>query len=138
MKEKIRSLDSNLKTLFLLIILLAVVTLALVPLYVLGNPEYPNGLLLGGLVAAIFQLITYFVSKSGEGKKIMWGLIIVMTIRLLVIAGVLVLVGYLFYQQDIKIFHVLTVGAGYLLGSLSMSIVYLFNRQKGEKVSGNL
>lgn len=132
MKEKWRHLNIYIKALSLDLCALLVITLGMIPLWINHLPDIPQGLLLGGLYGVLCLLVMFLVTnKENENKKLV-GTIIVIISRLLILAGILLLVGYLYYVKDVKMFNIFAVVGGYLLSTISLTLSHLIFKEEEE------
>lgn len=132
MKEKWRHLNIYIKALSLDLCALLIITLGMIPLWINHLPDIPQGLLLGGLYGVLCLLVMFLVTnKENENKKLV-GTIIVIISRLLILAGILLLVGYSYYVKDIKIFNIFAVVGGYLLSTISLTLNHLIFKEEEE------
>ncbi len=133
MKKKWRHLNIYIKALSLDLCALLVINLGMIPLWINHLPDIPQGLLLGGLYGVLCLLVMFLVTnKENEDKKLV-GTIIVIIARLLILAGILLLVGYLYYVKDIKIFNIFAVVGGYLLSTISLALSHLIFKEEEEE-----
>lgn len=86
-----------------------------IPLFFFSLMEIPQGIALGGGVGIIIYLFLGLFNNSDEPKKSMVLTIIVITLRLVIIAGVLFLVGWLYYQVGFEAFNIFAVAGGYFI-----------------------
>jgi hypothetical protein len=124
MKNWYAHLNSNLKTVVWSIIVVAILVIALSPLFFFSLMEIPLGIALGGSVGILNYLILGLIDDK-EYKKVNLVLTIVtIIVRFLVIAGVLILVGFLYYKLNIKLFNIFAVAGSYFI-SFIVSIFIL-------------
>ena len=124
MKNWYAHLNLNLKTVVWSIIVVAILVIALSPLFFFSLMEIPLGIALGGSVGILNYLILGLIDDK-EYKKVNLVLTIVtIIVRFLVIAGVLVLVGFLYYKLNIKLFNIFAVAGSYFI-SFIVSIFIL-------------
>ena len=102
-----------------------------IPFFFFSLMEIPQGLLLGGLVGIISYLLFGLFNKENS-KKEMAITIVIIAVKLLVIAGTLFLVGWLYYGIGFKAFNIFAVMFGYFI-SLAAHIILV----EREKHSGN-
>ena len=110
------------------IVTIGLVTL-MIPLFFLSWMEIPLGITLGGLVGIITYLFLGLFNNKNKPMKSLALTIIVMVVRLLVIAGILFLVGWLYYANNIKLFNIFAVAGGYFI-SLVVNIIVLEKEKK--------
>lgn len=124
MKYWYAHLNSSLKTAVWSVLVLAILVILLSPLFFFSLMEIPLGIALGGSVGILNYLILGLIDNK-ENKKVNTTLTIVtIAVRLFVIMGVLVLVGFLYYKQNIKLFNIFAVAGSYFI-SFIVSIFIL-------------
>ena len=133
MKDWYKALRLEYKIVFWSLILLAVLTLCLIPLWFFSLMEIPQGILLGGSVGIITYLLLGIFNNPEKQKESLVITTIIMIVRFLLIAGILFLVGWLYYVKDMKAFNIFAVIGGYTL-TIIINIVLVIR----EKVSGNI
>ena len=121
-----------LKSIIIDSICLAVITLCMIPFWVNHMPDIPQGLLLGGLYGLLSLLVMYLITIKEEAKQHLVGAIIVIIVRLLVLGLILFLVGYLYYEKNVKAFNVFTAAGGYLISTVTLIVCSLIFKEKGE------
>lgn len=113
MKEWYRKLNIPMRTAVLSLVALLIVLVITSFLFFIGYSEIPLGILLGGGVGIISYALLGLVNNKGDKKPI--ASIVLMIVRFLIVMGVLVLVGYLYYVEQIHLFNIFAVTGGYLL-----------------------
>ncbi len=103
-----------------------------IPCYFFSLMEIPQGIALGGLVGVIIYLFLGLFNNPDKPKKSMTITIVIIVIRLLVVAGILFLVGWLYYGLGFKAFNIFAVMGGYFI-PLAVHIILV----EREKSSGN-
>ena len=93
--------------------------------------EIPQGILLGGFLGIIIYLLLGLFDNKDKPKKSLIITSIIIGVRLLLIAGVLFLVGWLYYGLGFKAFNIFAVMFGYFV-SLAVNIILV----EREKVGG--
>lgn len=114
------------------LIVLAGIILVLIPLFFFSLMEVPQGIALGAGVGIIIYLFLGLFNNSDSPKKSLVLTVITIIIRFLVIAGILVLVGWLYYAKGVKAFNIFAVVGGYMIPL----IVHIFVGRK-ENGSGD-
>ena len=103
----------------------------LIPLYFFKLMEIPQGIVLGGLVAILVYLFLGLFDKREEPMKSIVITVIILIIKFLIIAGLLFLVGWLYYGKGFKQFNIFAVAGGYFI-PLIINIILV----RKEKESG--
>lgn len=120
MKEWYRKLNIPMRTAVLSLVALLIVLVITSFLFFIGYSEIPLGILLGGGVGIISYALLGLVNNNGSKKPI--ASIVLMIVRFLIVMGVLVLVGYLYYVEQIHLFNIFAVTGGYLLTVMCLFI----------------
>lgn len=128
-----RHLSIEFKTVILSTIITIGLIILMIPLFFLSWMEIPLGILLGGGIGIITYLFLGLLNNKDKPVKSIVLTIIVITLRLLVIAGILFLVGWLYYSKDIKLFNIFAVVGGYFI-SLVANIILVI-REKNRDIS---
>lgn len=124
-----KNFDEYLKALLLDLAIIAVVLLMMIPLFIFHHQDIPLGFLLGGVVGGLSLLLFSIFNKKEENHKSLKISIIILFTRILFIGGLLFLVGYLYYQRNIKIFNIFATAIGYLLSTITLMIVLLISKK---------
>ena len=106
MKDWYRQLKLEYKIVVWSLIVLAGIILVLIPLFFFSLMEVPQGIALGAGVGIITYLFLGLFNNSDSPKKSLVLTVITIIIRFLVIAGILVLVGWLYYAKGVKAFNI--------------------------------
>ena len=102
-----------------------------IPCYFFSLMEIPQGILLGGFLGIIIYLLLGLFDNKDKPKKSLIITSIIISVRLLLIAGILFLVGWLYYGLGFKAFNIFAVMFGYFV-SLAVNIILV----EREKVGG--
>ena len=114
MKDWYRQLKLEYKIVVWSLIVLAGIILVLIPLFFFSLMEVPQGIALGAGVGIITYLFLGLFNNSDSPKKSLVLTVITIIIRFLVIAGILFLVGWLYYAEGVKAFNIFAVVGGYM------------------------
>ncbi len=133
MKDWYLGLRFEYKIAFWSLVFLMAITICLIPLWFFSLMEVPQGILLGGSVGVITYLLLGLFNNPEKQKQSLVITTIIMIVRFLLIAGILFLVGWLYYVKDMKAFNIFAVVGGYTL-TIIVNIVLV----RMEKVSGNI
>ena len=133
MKDWYLGLRFEYKIAFWSLVSLVAITICLIPLWFFSLMEVPQGILLGGSVGVITYLLLGLFNNPEKQKQSLVITTIIMIVRFLLIAGILFLVGWLYYVKDMKAFNIFAVVGGYTL-TIIVNIVLV----RMEKVSGNI
>ena len=136
MKEWYASLKLEYKVVVWSLLVLAGITLLLIPLFFFSLMEVPQGITLGGGVGTIVYLFLGLFNNKDNPRKSLTLTVITMIVRFLVIAGVLFLVGWLYYAIGFKAFNIFAVAGGYFI-PLVINII-LVRKENGSGDSSKL
>ena len=115
MKDWYRQLRLEYKVVVWSLIVIFSLILLAIPCYFFNLMEIPNGIALGGGIAVILYLILGLCDTEEKSKKSLVITVIVLTIRFLLIGGLLFLVGWLYYKVGFTAFNIFAVAGGYLI-----------------------
>ena len=124
MKNWYANLNSSLKTVVWSAIVVTILVILLSPLFFFSLMEIPLGIALGGSVGILNYFILGLIDDKEYKKANLVLTIVTIIVRFLVIAGVLVLVGFLYYKLSIKLFNIFAVAGSYFI-SFIVSIFIL-------------
>lgn len=129
MLKRLKNLNQHYQT-AIISISLGILLIAITSfLFFIGWMEIPLGFLIGLLIGALSYIALGIVDHQGN-KKVTLYTILIISIRLVVLATFLFLVGYLYYFQNIRIFNIFSVVGGYLFTTITSIIVNLINKGK--------
>ena len=114
-----------------LIVILGLVILT-IPCFFFSLMEIPQGVFLGGLVGSLIYLFLGLFNYENNPKKTMRITVAIIIIKLVVIAGLMFLIGWLYYGVGFKAFNIFALMGGYLI-PLVVHIILV----EREKSSGN-
>ena len=115
MIDRYRQLNTYFKTVFWSIVITLAISVSLIPLFFFSLMEVPQGIALGAGVGIIIYLFLGLFNNSDSPKKSLVLTLITIIVRFLVIAGILVLVGWLYYAKGVKAFNIFAVVGGYMI-----------------------
>ena len=121
--------DEYMKAFILEMTIIVAALITMIPLFIKHYQEIPLGILLGGLIGGIPLLLFSLFQKNEENHKSLRLTIVILIIRIVLISGVLFLVGYLYYQRNIKLFNIFATAGGYLLSTICLSIVFIISKK---------
>lgn len=130
MINRFRRLNIEFQTVVWSIIVTLGLLLLMIPLFFFSLMEIPLGIALGALIGIITYLALGLVENKSKQKLSIGLTITIIVLRLLLIAGILFLVGWLYYAKEVKIFNIFAVVGGYLM-TLVINIIMV----RKEKVS---
>ena len=110
-----RRLNIEFQTVVWSIIVTLGLLLLMIPLFFFSLMEIPLGIALGAAIGIITYLALGLVDDKSKQKLSIGLTITIIVLRLLVVAGILFLVGWLYYAIGVKIFNIFAVVGGYLM-----------------------
>ena len=117
------------KVTFVSFVAVLVAYLAMLFAYFVGNPDLPNGLLLGGGIGVVAYLALAFVEKRDKEKHRPVWTIIITILRYLFIAAAVTLSALSQFKWGYKIFNLFTLVGGYLIPLLVYIVITLMERK---------
>lgn len=129
MIEKFKNLSIFLQSFIISTFVCVLLFLLMIPLIIFNWGEISYGLALGEFISFIFCLITGIFDSSKKEIRNKGFLITMIILRLLVLGGVLLLVGYLYYTKGIHIFNIFAVVGGYFIPLVILIILALRERR---------
>ena len=136
MKDWYRQLKLEYKIVVWSLIILSGLIFLLIPLFFVSLMEVPQGIALGGGIGVITYLFLGLFNNKDSPKKSLVLTVITIIIRFLVIAGILFLVGWLYYGKGFKAFNLFAVVGGYMI-PLIINVI-LVRKENGSGDSGQL
>ena len=100
-----------------------------IPFYFFSLMEIPQGILLGGGISILVYVFLGLFNNPEKPKKSLVITFVFIAIRLLVIGGILFLVGWLYYQMNVKAFNIFAVAGSYL----APIVIHLILARKGKE-----
>ena len=97
-----------------LIIIIGLVVLT-IPCFFFSLMEIPQGIALGGFVSVVIYLFLGLFNNKDKPQTSLTVTIVILSIKLLVIGGLLFLVGWLYYSVGFKAFNIFAVAGGYFI-----------------------
>lgn len=97
------------------IISVSVIVCATSPLFFLGYQDIPQGIILGAFVSILAFFILAIIDKKELENKKSIGVILINIFRFVVLASVLFLSGWLFYQKNIHLFNIFAITGSYFI-----------------------
>ncbi len=129
MIEKFKNLSIFLQSFIISTFVCVLLFLLMIPLIIFNWGEISYGLALGEFISFIFCLITGIFDSSKKEIRNKGFLITMIILRLLVLGGVLLLVGYLYYTKGIHIFNIFAVVGGYFIPLVILIVLALRERR---------
>jgi len=129
MKEKFRNLDTNIKVGIVTALVTIFIFLTFIPCFFYGWKEIPLGLILGGGLGSIAYVVQGLVAKKDEEKQATTLSILVMGVRFILFAGLLILIAFLYYKNNTKIFNVFSYVGGYTIATITL-VIFMLKEKK--------
>ena len=120
MKKWYSNLNLFYKVSFISIIATIIIFLGLVFCFFIGWMDIPLGMLLGALIGTLFYFIEGLLTKRENSRKNVNLSIFYMVLRYIVIIGLGLLFGFLYYMKDFKVFNLFS-----LMLFLNVSIIFM-------------
>lgn len=98
--------------------------------YFLAYPDIPNGLLLGSLIGILSYVILGMIHKKEIANKKSVGAIIVSIARFVLLATILLLAGWLYYEKSAHIFNIFAILGGYLIPLVCLLILTVMEKKE--------
>ena len=130
MKKWLDKYSSTTKIAILMYALGVLVFVLLTPFFFFNLMDIPLGALLGGTITGSLYLLSSAAEKSDEKKGNATLTIIVQSARFFVIAGVMVLISFMYFRWDMKIFNPFSYIALYTASVVINVIIMLVERNK--------
>ena len=92
---------------------------------VIGFYEVPLGFALGGLLISLLYLLAHFMYRLDEKNGTAKYSIIMIALRNTIIIGVIILLAFLYYEWEIRLFNIFAVVGIYQAGIIIQVIDYL-------------
>ncbi len=122
MKDWYRQLKLEYKVALWSALVISSAIILTIPCFFFSLMEIPQGIALGGGVGILTYLFLGLAENDEDQKKSMVLTIVVIIVRILIIAGVLFLAGWLYYAQGVKAFNIFAVIGAYII-SIILNII---------------
>jgi polyferredoxin len=123
----------QLKVSFILLILLVTIAIILLPLYFFNLHHVVIGTILGIAINSLYFFLDYHIDKNKNKLGIVLS-IISMTLKFLIVGGLMVLFGYLEFKLNFKFANIFAFIGGYLSSLIIAIILFNFNRRKDDNI----
>ncbi|HOZ02269.1 MAG TPA: hypothetical protein PKV57_00405 [Bacilli bacterium] len=130
MREKFNKLNIYFRVTICSLILLVLFTLALAFLFFIGHLDIPLGLILGASINIIGYFALGLLEQKEKSNSKGIGNIVVMIIRFVILALAIVLVGWLYYEQNVQIFNIFSLIGGYLYPLIVLLILTALQKKE--------
>ena len=114
MKKWYSNLNADLKTSLWSGIVVLVATLATLPLMIINLLDIPLGILLGGFLNTLYYFVSGLNRNRGESKSALKFDAALIIIRFTLFAALGLVIGWLYFKMNIKIFNLFAFVGAYL------------------------
>ena len=129
MKEKFKLLNIYQKTFIVSAFISLIIFILMIPLIIFGYGEYSFGLILGEFINYMSYMILGFIEKrNSTDKKITTLMVVTIILRIVILALVATLVGFMYYRHDIKVFNIFTLIGGYMIPLIVFIVISIKER----------
>ncbi|MDD2209204.1 MAG: hypothetical protein PHW23_01735, partial [Bacilli bacterium] len=116
------------------LILLVLFTIALTFLFFIGHLDIPLGLILGACINIVGYFALGLLEQKAKKNSKGIGNIIVTVSRFIILASTIVLVGWLYYEQNVQIFNIFSLVGGYLYPLIVLLILTVLQKKETSDV----
>ncbi|MDD3841323.1 MAG: hypothetical protein PHI75_01210 [Bacilli bacterium] len=134
MKEKFNKLNIYFRVTIYSLILLVLFTIALTFLFFIGHLDIPLGLILGACINIVGYFALGLLEQKAKKNSKGIGNIIVTVSRFIILASTIVLVGWLYYKQNVQIFNIFSLVGGYLYPLIVLLILTVLQKKETSDV----
>lgn len=115
MKEWYRQLRLEYQVALWSAIVIVGLVILCVPFFFFSLMEIPQGIALGGLLSIIIYIVLGLCNNEEKAKQSLVLTIMVIAVKMVLIAGVLFLVGWLYYGKGFHAFNIFAVAGAYFI-----------------------
>lgn len=134
MKERFNKLNIYFRVTICSLILLVLFTIALTFLFFIGHLDIPLGLILGACINIVGYFALGLLEQKAKKNSKGIGNIIVTVSRFIILASTIVLVGWLYYEQNVQIFNIFSLVGGYLYPLIVLLILTVLQKKETSDV----
>ncbi|MDD3068752.1 MAG: hypothetical protein PHR89_00880 [Bacilli bacterium] len=134
MKERFNKLNIYFRVTIYSLILLVLFTMALTFLFFIGHLDIPLGLILGACINIVGYFALGLLEQKAKKNSKGIGNIIVTVSRFIILASTIVLVGWLYYEQNVQIFNIFSLVGGYLYPLIVLLILTVLQKKETSDV----
>lgn len=134
MKERFNKLNIYFRVTIYSLILLVLFTIALTFLFFIGHLDIPLGLILGACINIVGYFALGLLEQKAKKNSKGIGNIIVTVSRFIILASTIVLVGWLYYEQNVQIFNIFSLVGGYLYPLIVLLILTVLQKKEASDV----
>jgi peptidoglycan biosynthesis protein MviN/MurJ (putative lipid II flippase) len=134
MKERFNKLNIYFRVTIYSLILLVLFTIALTFLFFIGHLDIPLGLILGACINIVGYFALGLLEQKAKKNSKGIGNIIVTVSRFIILASTIVLVGWLYYEQNVQIFNIFSLVGGYLYPLIVLLILTVLQKKETSDV----
>ena len=134
MKERFNKLNIYFRVTIYSLIFLVLFTMALTFLFFIGHLDIPLGLILGACINIVGYFALGLLEQKAKKNSKGIGNIIVTVSRFIILASTIVLVGWLYYEQNVQIFNIFSLVGGYLYPLIVLLILTVLQKKETSDV----
>jgi peptidoglycan biosynthesis protein MviN/MurJ (putative lipid II flippase) len=108
--------------------------MALTFLFFIGHLDIPLGLILGACINIVGYFALGLLEQKAKKNSKGIGNIIVTVSRFIILASTIVLVGWLYYEQNVQIFNIFSLVGGYLYPLIVLLILTVLQKKETSDV----
>lgn len=123
MKNWYLKLNSDLKTCLWSAIIIVSATILTLPLGLINLFEIPLGIIIGGGINTLFYLASGLNRNRGEEKDYLKLDVALMIIRFALFAAVALVIGWLYYKENIKVINLFATVGAYIFPIILYAII---------------
>ena len=130
MKKFFFNSTTQIKAIIISLCFLIVLNLCLIPLFIVGYKDIVFGLDIGIILQILYLFVDNLISKNRNRQQNITLTVVYLILKFIILAGVLVGFGYLYYKMNIKIANIIAIVGGYLIPLVVFAICFFKERGK--------
>lgn len=130
MKKFFFNSTTQIKAIIISLSLLIVLNLCLIPLFIVGYKDIVFGLDIGITLQILYLFVDNLISKNRNRQQNITLTVVYLILKFIILAGVLVGFGYLYYKMNIKIANIIAIVGGYIIPLIVFAICFFKERGK--------
>lgn len=130
MKKFFFNSTTQIKAIVISLCFLVVLNLCLIPLFIVGYKDIVFGLDIGVILQILYLFADNLISKNRNRQQNITFTVVYLILKFIILAGVLVVFGYLYYKMNIKIANIIAIVGGYIIPLIAFAICFLKERGK--------
>ena len=125
-------LDNNLLTGIITLTLSLVIFACTSFLVLTPYKDIPFGFLLSGGIVSIVYVASSFLTRLDEGKQSSVGSLISIIVRFVIFVASVILLAFMYYRWDIKLFNIFTFIGVYTFSTLTFVLLFVIRKNRKE------